>query len=84
MFEDEELRVVALLDPLEGQRYVEHVNSEGQGGYLDHIYNITYEMDDYVNPTSNIKLSWRSVSSCTSDSREAFQIIGRTDCMKCP
>ena len=28
-FEDNEMRVVSLIDPLEGQRYVEPVNSEG-------------------------------------------------------
>ena len=57
MFEDEELRVVAPLDPLEGQRYIEQVNSEGHDGYLDHIYNITFAMDDYVNPMTDRKLS---------------------------
>ena len=56
-FEDEEVRVVTLLDPLEGHRYVEQVNNEGQDGYLDHIYNITYVMDDYVNPMDDGKLS---------------------------
>ena len=30
-FEDSKLRVVTLIDPLEGQRYVELVNSEGPG-----------------------------------------------------
>ena len=43
---------------LEGQRYVEPVNSEGQGNYLDHIFNITSDKDDYVNPTIDEKLSW--------------------------
>ena len=57
-FEDEELRVVTLLDPLEGQRYIELANSEVHDGYLDHIYNITYAMEDYVNPTTDGKLSW--------------------------
>ena len=73
MFEDEELMVVALLDPLEGHRYVEQVNSEGQGGYMDHIYNITYAMDDYVNPMANKKHSWRSISSCILNFGEALE-----------
>ena len=34
-FEYSELRVVAPIDLLEGQRYVEPVNSKGQGNYLD-------------------------------------------------
>ena len=39
-FEDDELWVVALLDPIEGHRYVKQVNNERQDGYLDHIYKI--------------------------------------------
>ena len=57
-FEDVELRVVSPIDPLEGQRYVKKMNSEGQDGYMDHIYNIMYAMDDYINMTYNGKLSW--------------------------
>ena len=52
-FEDSELRVVAPIVPLEGQRYVEPVHSEGQGNYLDHIYNIKSARDDNVNPTAD-------------------------------
>ena len=71
--------MVALIDPLEGQRYVEQVNSEAKGGYLDniyiyiYIYNITSLMDDYVNPTADEKLSWWSIGSCTSYSGEALE-----------
>ena len=49
-FEDSEIRVVAPIDPLKSQRYVELVNSEGRDDYLDQIYNITSIKDDYVNP----------------------------------
>ena len=82
-FEYSELRVVAPTDPLKGQRYVEQVNSEGQGGYMEHIYSITYARDDYVNPKADGKLSWRSISSCASDSGEALE-IGRIGCIKYP
>ena len=41
-FEDFELRVVTPIGPLEGKRYVELVNSEGQGNYLYQLYNIMY------------------------------------------
>ena len=51
-FEDLEIQVVALIDPIEGKRYVEPVHSEGQGDYLDHIYNITSIGDDYIKPTA--------------------------------
>ena len=56
-FEDSELLVIAPIYPLEGQRYVKTMNSEGQGDYLDHIYNITSTRDDYVNPTADINLN---------------------------
>ena len=72
-FEDLELRAVTPIDPLEGQRYIELVNSEGQGEYLDQIYNINYTRDDYVKPIANAKLSWRNISSCTLDSGEALE-----------
>ena len=59
--------------PAEGQGYVKLVHSEGQCDCLDHIYNVMYSRNDYVNPTIDKKLSWRSVSSCTSDSGEALE-----------
>ena len=72
-FEDSEVRVVSPIDSLEGQRYVNPVNSEVKGDYLDHIYNITFARDDYVNPTTDGKLSWQSISSCTSYSGKALE-----------
>ena len=35
LFEDNEMRVVSLIDPLEGHRYVEPVYNDGQGDHLD-------------------------------------------------
>ena len=72
-FEYSYLRVVAPIDPLEDHICVEPVNSEGQGDYLDHIYNITSPRDDYVNPTAGGKLSRRSISFCTSYFGEALK-----------
>ena len=72
-FKDEEMRVVSPIDPHEGQIYVEPIYSEGQGDYLDHINNITSLKDDYINPTADGNLNWRSTSSCTSDSGEALE-----------
>ena len=72
-FEDSEMRVVASIDPLEWHRYVKPVNSEGQGNYLNQIYNIMSSRDDYINPTAHGKLSWRNVSSSTSDLGEALE-----------
>ena len=56
-FKDNEMRVVSPIDPLKGQRYVKLVNSEGQGDYLDNIYNVIALKYDYVNPTSYGNLS---------------------------
>ena len=72
-FEDSEIRVVALIDPIEGQRYVDPVHSECQGNYLDQLYNITSSKEDYINPTNYGKLSWKSVSSCPYDSSDALE-----------
>ena len=47
------MRVVSPIDPLEGQRYVEPIYSEGQGDYMDHIYIVTSLKDDYINATSD-------------------------------
>ena len=49
------------------------MNSEGKYGYPDRIYNITYAMDDYVNPMAHGKLNSSSVRSCTSDLGEALE-----------
>ena len=67
------MRVVSPIDPLKGQRYVEPVYNEGQVDYLDQIYNVTAMQEDYINPTADGNLRWKSASSCTSDSREALE-----------
>ena len=72
-FEDYEMKVVATLDPLEGQRYVEPVFNEGQGDHLDNIYNVTSLEEDCINPIADGNLRWKCVSSCTSDSGEALE-----------
>ena len=66
-FEYEEMRVVSPIDPLEGKRYVEPVYNEGQGDYLDQIYNVTAMQEDYINPAANGNLSWKSTSSYKYD-----------------
>ena len=71
--EDDEMRVVATLDPLEGPRYVEPVFNKGHGDHLDTIYNITTLREDSVNPTADGNLTWKCESSCTLDSGEALE-----------
>ena len=62
------MRVVSPIDPLEGQRYIEPLYNEWHFDYLDQIYNVTALQEDYINPTVDGNLSWKSASSCTSDS----------------
>jgi hypothetical protein len=69
IFEVEYLKVTAPLDPTEGRRYVEPV----KGKDFNNLYNMITQMDDYVNPTTNGVLSWRIISSCTLDSKEALE-----------
>ena len=77
-FEYSELRVVALIDLLEGQRYVDPVNNEGKGNYLDHIDNIKFARDDYVNPIADGNLSLRIIISCTSYFGEALEKLAES------
>ena len=66
-FKYSELRVVAPIDSLEGKRYVEPVHSKGKDNYLDQLYNIMSSKEDYINPTTDGKISGWSVISCTYD-----------------
>jgi hypothetical protein len=68
IFEGGGLNFNAPLEPMEARRYVEPTRKE-----IDKLYNMTTCMDDYVNPTTIGVLSWRSISSCTSDSKEGTE-----------
>ena len=72
-FEDEEMSVVSPINPFDEQRYIEPVYNEGQGDYLDQIYNVTAMQEYYTNPTVDGNLSWRCASSCTFDLGEALE-----------
>ena len=72
-FEDSEIRVVAPIDLLEGQRYVEPVHGEGNDNYLEQLYNIMSLKEYYINPKTDGNLSWRSVILYTSDSGDALE-----------
>jgi hypothetical protein len=69
IFEVGDLKVTAPLDPTEGKRYIE----PARGNKIDDLYNMTTRMDDYVNPTLDGALSWRSISSCASDLEEGLE-----------
>jgi hypothetical protein len=68
-FEVADLKVTTPLDPTEGKRYIETAG----GNNIDNLYKMIAWMDDYVNPTADGALSWRSISSCASDSEEGLE-----------
>ena len=73
MFERYGLRVIAPLDPNEGQRYTEPIKEEDRAYELENIYKLIARQQDYINPTTDENLSWRSDSACSSDSEEALE-----------
>ena len=40
---------------------------------MENIYKLTARQQDYINPTANENLSWRSDSACSYDSEEALE-----------
>jgi hypothetical protein len=69
IFEVGYLKVTATLDPTQGKRYIEPT----RGNKIDNLYNMIVLMDDYVNPTVDGVLSWRSISSCASNSEDGIE-----------
>ena len=57
------------MDPQEGYRYIEHLRDEA-GRSWDHAYNIS---EDYIHPTIDGEIVWRSTSSTSSDSEDALE-----------
>ena len=53
-FENQDVRVIAPMDPQEGRRYIKRVKDE-VGRSWDHAYNIS---EDYIHPTIDGKLGW--------------------------
>jgi hypothetical protein len=68
IFEGGGFKVTVPLDPLEARRYVEPTRDK-----IDNLYNMIAHMDDYVNRTADGALSWRSMSSCTSNLKEGLE-----------
>jgi hypothetical protein len=65
-FESGDYRVIASLDPLEGERFVEPTCLDLEE--IDQLYRRTTRDADYINPTTDEVLSWWSITSCTTDS----------------
>ena len=68
-FVNQYIRVMAPMDPNKGQIYIEPMKGELFRGW-DHAYNI---FEDYIHPTANKELGWRSTSSASSDSDDVLE-----------
>jgi hypothetical protein len=66
MIEFGDYRVIAPLDPSEGERFIEPTCLDLEE--IGQLYKTTARDEDYVNPTTDEVLSWRSITSCTTDS----------------
>jgi hypothetical protein len=65
-FDSGEYKFIVPLDPSEGERFVEPTYLDLEE--INQLYRTSTREEDYVNPTTDGVLSWRSVTSCTSDS----------------
>ena len=72
-FEGNGIRKIGMLDPTLGERYTKLVTIEEEARNIDVVYQLTTAQDDYVNPTDDGMLSWRSESSCVSDSEVGLE-----------
>jgi hypothetical protein len=72
-FEGDGLWVIAPLDPDEGHRYKEPISEEDHTYEIENIYKLTARQHDYINPTIDGNLSWRSDNACSSDLDEALE-----------
>jgi hypothetical protein len=68
------IKVVHPLDPCLGPRYIKPVDHNMESDTLDQLYTITIGMrPDYINPTIDGSVSWRSIHSVDEDSEVAFE-----------
>ena len=65
-FESVEYRVIAPLDPSEGERFVEPTCLDLDE--ISQLYRTIVCYADYINPTVGGILSWQRITSCTKDS----------------
>jgi hypothetical protein len=72
-FEIYVIMVVQPLDPYVGSRYTEPTDNNMEGEYLDQLYTVTTRTrDNYINPTIDGSVSWRSIQLVEEDSEMTF------------
>jgi hypothetical protein len=68
-FEADGIKVVQPLDPYVGPRYTKPTDNNMEGEDLDQLYTVRARTrDDYINPTIDGSVSWRSIQSVDEDS----------------
>ena len=72
-FEVDGLRVISPLDPDEGLRYTYPIREEDYAYEMENICKLTARQQDYINPTVDGNLRWRSDSVCSSDSEAVLE-----------
>ena len=65
VFENNGMHVIVPLDTAEGARYTEPARDEEE---VDHIYKLTMQDKDWINPMAEGVLCWEKYSECFSDS----------------
>ena len=73
IFEKKSFRIIIPLDPAEGSCYTEPVRDYESDDDLDCISKIKTRDQDWVNPTTDGRITWDRESSCTSDSDEELE-----------
>ena len=57
-FEDNQIRVIAPLDPFQGPCYIEPIRAEEEVCNMEILYQMTANQGDYINPTVEGNISW--------------------------
>ena len=57
-FEDNQIQVIAPLDPFQGPRYIEPIRAEEEVRNMESLYQMTTNQSDYINPTAEGNISW--------------------------
>ena len=85
-FQSGEYRFITPLDPSEGERFVEPPCLDLEE--INQLYRTTTPIEDYVNPTTDGVLSWRSITSSASDSDTGLEnwqhILHEVSTRRCP
>jgi hypothetical protein len=72
-FDSDGIRVIQPLDPYQGPWYIEPVDDAMERDVLEQIYHLTTgKRANYINPTIDGSVSWRSIQSSDIDFEEAL------------